>query len=656
MTGPLLAGRRPFAAILDRLPELERHTTAVSSRLDRIRGLLSVAIAAFLLILNWPVETVVPGIGLDASWVAALHVAAQRHLHFGSELAYTFGPLGFLGLPGPYFGWTSVLAFAFVVGVAFVAVTAIVWLLRRAFPFWIAIPLAYLITKPISWIAGWNLLAVLTFIAGVELLRRYGPRNIPGWALAGLGVVAGLSLLGKLNVGINVVMIGGLISLLATTRRRPAVLIFGLAAAGSFLVAWVALGQVVWDIPAYARYSLDISMGYNQAMGMDFGPNTDWIYLLGIVVLATVTLVAFETTTDWSRSQRLGLMAIGLVTAFLLFKTGFVRNNFGPFYASVLMLLPAFALRAARGRFALSVATLVVALLVGTGGSLGAYLDPAPGIANARAQVSMLTFHRANLASSTQVQMQNLYAIPPEAAAAIGDHTVQVEPFDAGVAFAYPGLRWDPLPVFQTYSAYTPFLDEADAAALRASSAPERILWLTPPGGDLSVDGRSAFLDAPETMIEMICRYEPVAASPSWQVLARVPDRCGTPELLGTSTASAGRPVQIPLESRPGRLIVVHVRGVASSWTEKITGLVFKTPEWWMRTKYGATRLVPENASGPLLIGWTGSSDYVERLAFLGPPPEVTVGTQVNGGVPVNESADPLTYDFYSIPISHVSP
>lgn len=647
---------RHAAATLHSLASAVRRKAQTSgARLERVRALITWVSAATILLLCWPIETVTPQIGLDPSWVAALHVAAQRHMHFGSELAYTYGPLGFIGLPQPYFGWTSAIAFAFALGLDLMVCVVIVHLLRRAFPFWLALPLAYVIARPLGWMEQWNLVGLLAFVACVELLRRYGARNIPYWALVGLGLMAGLSLLGKINVGITVALVAGVLAFFASIQRRPAILIFGASGAAAFVGSWLVLGQNPWDIPQYVRYSIDIAVGYNQAMGMDFGPSMAWIYLLGLVVIATVAVAANEASDGWPRLERLVLLVIGLGVAFAFFKTGFVRDRFGTFFATGLAFLPVFAVRVRRARMTLSVATLAVCVMIVSSGDLASYLDPRPNIQWAREQVSTIVRHPSEAAASTAAQMRDLYALPPQALEAIGDHTVHVQPFDAGVAYAYPDLKWDPLPIFQPYDAYTDLLDEADAASLTSPTAPQRILWLTPPGQPLTIDGRSVYLEAPRTLITMLCRYVPVVSTPSWQVWTAVPDRCGTPELLSSVTARAGQQIDVPQESRPGRLVVVHIRGVASSLGERVQGLILKTPAWWLES--GQThRLVPSTADGPLLVGATGPSDYANAL-WLGPPvTTISVGTQVNGGNPMSESSDILTYDFYSIPIQRALP
>ncbi len=644
--------RRAAAAVLGSIASrLNDHAQTVARSLDRVRGLLTAASAVAILVLCWPIETVAPSIGLDPSWVAALQVAAQRHMHFGSELAYTYGPLGFIGLPQPYFGWTSAIALIFVVGLSLVACLAIVHMLRRAFPFWLALPLAYLVARSLSWIAGWDLVTVVAFVACVELLRRYGARSIPIWAVACLGLMTGLALLGKINVGITVGLLAGLVAIFATSRQRPALLVFVGAVTTAFLASWLVLGQSLWDIPAYVRYSVDITLGYNGAMGMDFGPSMAWVYMLGLVAIAAAAVAADEASAGWSRAERLVLLALGVVLAFALFKTGFVRNRFGPFFTTALVVMPVFAVPALRARMTLSVATLAVFVMLVSSGNPVSYLDPSSNIQAAREQISAAVRHGPDAAATTAAQMRSLYALPPEALAAIGDHRVHIEPFDAGVAYAYPELNWDPLPIFQPYQAYTDLLDEADASALRSPTAPERILWLTPPGQPLTIDGRSVYFEAPRTLVEMLCRYTPIASATSWQVLALGPDRCGTPELLSTVTAKAGVRVVVPTESRPGRLVVVHVRGVAGGFGERIGGLLFKTPPWWFQSDNQQYRLVPATADGPLLIGATGSVGYVQALTPGAPFTAISVGTQLNGGVAASESSDSLTYDFYSIPI-----
>jgi hypothetical protein len=91
-----------------------------------------------------------------------------------------------------------------------------------------------------------------------------------------------------------------------------------------------------------------------------------------------------------------------------------------------------------------------------------------------------------------------------------------------------------PLPVFQEYNAYTKTLDRVNADALGSRSGPERILHentqlVDPSYPTATIDNRYPTWDPPEKSLAMLCNYVPLQTTARWQVLGRVPDRCGPP-------------------------------------------------------------------------------------------------------------------------------
>src|SRR5271155_3411069 len=75
----------------------------------------------------WPVLSLSPGTGLNQSWGFGLASAAVKHIAWGPNLDFTYGPLGFLTVRTLYFGSTAALAFAY----QFVVVWALFTLLFR---------------------------------------------------------------------------------------------------------------------------------------------------------------------------------------------------------------------------------------------------------------------------------------------------------------------------------------------------------------------------------------------------------------------------------------------------------------------------------------------------------------------------------------------
>jgi len=45
--------------------------------------------------------------------VGGLYLTAERGMHFGAQIMFTYGPLGFLGLPWMWYGGLSVMAFLY---------------------------------------------------------------------------------------------------------------------------------------------------------------------------------------------------------------------------------------------------------------------------------------------------------------------------------------------------------------------------------------------------------------------------------------------------------------------------------------------------------------------------------------------------------------
>ena len=56
---------------------------------------------------------------------------------------------------------------------------------------------------------------------------------------------------------------------------------------------------------------------------------------------------------------------------------------------------------------------------------------------------------------------------------------MQIDPHETSLAWTYE-LDWQPVPVLQLYSAYTPYLDQVNTSALEGPSAPTGVLVSAP--------------------------------------------------------------------------------------------------------------------------------------------------------------------------------
>ena len=132
---------------------------------------------------------------------------------------------------------------------------------------------------------------------------------------------------------------------------------------------------------------------------------------------------------------------------------------------------------------------------------------------------------------------------------ALAGKTVAIEPWEITIAWAYE-LDWKPLPVFQNYQDYTQQLDRLNAAAAEdAENGPETLLRQMPAGPSNRRPTRF-FMRQPAWDAEQshadFCNFVPTLTEGAWQVLSRIPDRCGEPKPVTSITVDPGRRFRSP--------------------------------------------------------------------------------------------------------------
>jgi hypothetical protein len=607
-----------------------------------------VVIGGVIGFLTWPTASATAKIGIDVSWIVGLHLAARRELLFGRDIVFTFGPLGFLGSPQPYIAWTSVAALLFVAAVHFTACLTLLHLARQTLglPKATVLVLAAAFTFP--WIAGWGLYGILLFAAVATALYRRRERPTEILFAVALGLAIGVAGLGKFNVAI----VGMVIAVLgvASTARSPlrSIAAFGVAAAITIVILWLATGQRLADLPVYVSSGVDLSVGYSQSMGATY-PQTEW--MSGVALLATFVLIG----VFWRRASTLPrrdcavLCVITAVTILAAYKGGFTRAGVGVgiYLATLLAIWPVVAPRerswAAAG---IPLAGIMAAFLAVGAIPIPTLFDPLGRLGAFGSQVTTALFHRSEAAAGTASSLRDQYSLPPEALALLAGRTVHIEPWEAAVAEAYPEFVWTPEPVFQSYAAYMPNLDRLNADRLTDADGPDRILWITPPGEPLSIDGRSLWFDAPAAKIEMLCRYVPLAAEQAWQVLGRVPNRCGAPIAAGRVISSAGEPTRVP-PGMPQGIVTMRILGVASDPLSQLQITIDHGGSWSVSDGQSVARIPLGTAAEPNVIGATRDVGYRGPLSLGPPPATVTIGPRA--GAP--GAGTPLNVEFAVIPV-----
>ncbi|HET6997834.1 MAG TPA: hypothetical protein VFI03_04530 [Solirubrobacterales bacterium] len=593
-----------------------------------------------------------PSVGLDSSWNGGLSMAIHDGLQWGSDIVFTYGPLGFMNGQGLWYPDLGIFAFAYLSSLFVTFCITLVWALRRLVGPLPAVAIAFLIVTVLPLVEEAIVVALLLSMRALEGERS--ERVI--YAIVGAGATfAAVEVLIKFSAGpvIAAFFLIALIGLRARWWQIAAYLgLLGL----EVLALWLITGQSLGEVPNFLRNTYEIISGFSAAMvtTTDVPP---WQVTVATIAAACVAVaLVLASTQGRYRDARACWCGIALMAlaAFTVFKEGVVRTDAGHlslFFSTACILW--IAIPWARERWYWLLAGIAVIVAIGwpvrpTGQTNN--FDVIANVKHAADQVRTLasSSRRHELIDSGRAAMELIYQLEPEALAALRGHTVTVEPWEIGAAWAYD-LDWRPLPVFQNYSAYTARLDQINSEALLSPDGPERILRenvgvVYPEFPTRGIDGRFPGWDPPEQARTALCNFAIVHASERWQVLARTPDRCGRSRPLGSVEASPGETVDVPAPG-PGEVVWARVDGVEVGGLERLLAFLSHA-----RTRHAilngqrSYRLIPGTAADGLML--RSSNGIGGKGAFAQIPQARTIA--------ITGVDDQLRFTFFAMPVRAV--
>ncbi len=578
----------------------------------RARWALLVGVA-FVTALVWPIGSAAPTAGVDGSWAAGLHMAAARG--FGTEIVFSHGPLAFLVIPQLWEQATYPLSFA----ATLVVITALVALtfdaVRGWLPTWAALGTTYLLLVALASFGtperAPDYLTLVVILIALKLVqaRIHGRRAAVVAPL--VGVLAGSAVLVKASTGLlAVVALAIAVGAAAEGQRVRAILTMLATAVTAAWVAWLSLGGAFVNFPAWLGYSIDVGRGYAEAMG--FQPSdADWHYLaVGALIAVTVwRVIVLAVSTRWQFWVPVAVVVALIV--FVVIRQGLVRND-APhaIFAIVALSLVIAALpvtgRARAGVGAVLAGAVAITVVMTTSG-LTPNWNPWP-VSRAQALgdqalTAITPGRRADILESARVSMREGYAIPESIPPYLRGRPTTVEGYEIAAAWAYR-LDWHPLPVPQAYSAYTPSLDDLNAAALASPDGPTRVLWRQ---GVPTVTGQRDDAESPATTVAFLCNFTFTATEGGWWVYRRSGMRCGEPRLLGlTTSARAGEWVEVPEAPRRDSIVVARIGATLPATQRLLAVLTAPRKSAWitLRGAFGqvGARFLTTTSGQPMVL------------------------------------------------------
>ncbi len=603
---------------------------------------------------------------IDNSFHAGLQMAAVGDIQFGPELLVTYGPLGFLKSGLIFEAWPARLAGVYGIGLHLALSLSLVWAARRNF----ALPIAVALAAVTAVLARGDLtliavrddaaVVVLATIWCIAALSAEAPEWTRKIVIYGGGPFAAVELLAKLNTGLIVLALVGITALAIEHRRLRNVAVVAAGFLATTAALWLITGQALSNVGEFLSGSLEVISGYSAGARIDYGyDERQYDYPFAVILFLAAGGFAWLTAGKLAWPRRIAVARITAIVVFTRAMGGFVSHevfHMAVFYATMLGLLIAFPLPPSPPIRYAALGAIVAAAAMGFTTHFDGFpktdlpdyplVNPVENISNSVDTVATLASGRLDdEIAERRARLVEQYDVDPAGLAALEGHTVHLDPSETAAIWAYE-LDWQPLPIFQPYIAWTPELDERNAEAVASEDGPERILRQ-----NLDALGRFPAWESPAAMMEVLCNFEAVSTTGKWQVLARVPDRCGEPSPLKTIETEFGLPVRIPA-APAGNIVFARVNGVQVAGPERLRSALLRARGRQAQFSNGGDKiwlLIAATAGDGLIMSAPENIDFPGPYRFAPNAKEVTF--LYEGG----PAAKPITVEFFTLPVRPAS-
>jgi hypothetical protein len=484
---------------------MDSTTPPPASRLDggvrwclRAAGYVALFLGIWLALIKFPAA---PATGLDPSWQMVLGYAHQHNLQFGTDLVFTYGPLGYL-LASTSIGenFPQHITWQLITNALF----ALIFILQGcALAGWRrAVFFVFVFCFGIVYLDCAHMIVIL--LLGLALTREriatFGWRSLAGAIAVFLGVLALIKFTNLLFAGFTIACATGL---RAWQRRWVDAAVIAGGFALSFLGGWALWGQNPANLWRYISTSLNVSFGYNEGMALN-PPD----HMLALGLISALSVGAYYLLTLYRRAdlpRALAVMLMAAACSYLNWKHGFIRADGHVLAHFAICLLVASSFPALldddgplRRTKAAVLGLAALAALVGVYHSTPTAITDAPAIWNYHVKENVNSLKIVgDLGRNARLQFDDMrkgLTLVKTKVLAAGR---SVDVLGAEQAYAvFGGFNYTPRPVFQSYYTYTDKLLKLNEDFYASPRAPQFVLQkIQPidfrlPGGDDSLATR----------------------------------------------------------------------------------------------------------------------------------------------------------------------
>lgn len=445
------------------------------------RMLVGVFLATTVMVVFVPFNPIMPSAGLDPSWTLSINQAVAQGLSFGNEIIFTYGPYASI-ITRFYHPATDQMILFGGVFLALVYSSILLYLAKEVNFLWVIL-LAFFL--PV--IQGRDALFFShSFLLSLLVYRMTLPENHPNKLSFSRFSFIKISVyffsLGLLPTIKGTLLVTVLVTMVLSAfffwinKQKSLAFVALISPVLSFLLFWFMAGQRWSALPDFFISLGQIISGYTEAMAMT-GSHSD-IFLF--VSAALVILLALVVQKPVFTPSKLFLFLSYAFFLFVAFKSGFVRHDghaltagdailfsalLLPFVTKNKLLLPSFLLAI----FAWGTITFHY----GNPNPKAIYHRAAGNYVNAWQGLRVRGTERNYLSEEYE---RSLAEIQDEINIPVLEGTTDLYPYHQAYLIA-SNNAWNPRPVMQSYSAYTPLLAEINKNHLLGDDAPDNILF-----------------------------------------------------------------------------------------------------------------------------------------------------------------------------------
>lgn len=476
--------------------------------------LFGVALVMVALSIYVPLSPIMPWESLDPSWIYGMNQALAQNLVFGRDIIFTAGPYASVYTTAYHPASDHLMLWGAIYLALSFSVVAYLNFRRSPWPY----QLALLILLSALMYSRDALLFFYPLMVGVYIYKATSSvyKATSSGSLHGLSKAQALVLLAILFAPFGLfplIKSSMLIACLAIivfssfflirADKLSYAIFAALTPAVTVVVFWLVAGQPLGALGSYFSSMPPIVSGYTEAMATFGQPKEALLFVVAALFLAWVVFRNAASTLP--ENAALSLMILCLL--FLAFKGGYVRHDSHVLVSSTMLLMATVvaATLVPPGKtglmFLLVLASWAYTDTIHAGTSTtNFYGNLKTTFGNAKNGIKQRISDPGKLEHDFNQRVADLKArgdIP------LLNGTVDIYSYDQAHLIA-SGNTWNPRPILQSYSVYTPALAEKNKAHLLGPDRPDHIIFKTQP-----IDGRLPSLEDGPSWPILVSSYTP---------------------------------------------------------------------------------------------------------------------------------------------------